>query len=322
MEILYPDVIGSGGAPKRVMKPRRRTDGQLSDESDMPGTGVLNLQGDHHSHSMQLLSASNSPLQQRPSLMQTPSGSSSGSGSGGTTGSYQRAALSLPPRTATGGTQSALTPPDENLPHHSSGSGSARQSLAGVMSRPSPFDGSMPGSSSTPDSMHLHAPLLVSPEKRRRISDYESSVSGTSATAPSTTNNPAANANASGPVVAAHPTTDPPSSTSINNGNGNSNSNSSSASLRALEAQLLQSSPLLEDLVSALRSHGGGGGAEKWREEALDAFFREFAGEDLDLQVRVAEEVLSDEHRAMAFCKMPARVRQHWVRRLREQGRS
>ena len=38
MEILYPDVIGSGGAPKRIMKPRRRTDGQPGDEPDMPGT--------------------------------------------------------------------------------------------------------------------------------------------------------------------------------------------------------------------------------------------------------------------------------------------
>lgn len=41
MEILYPDVIGSGGAPKRIMRPRRRADG--FEETEMPGTGILNL---------------------------------------------------------------------------------------------------------------------------------------------------------------------------------------------------------------------------------------------------------------------------------------
>jgi hypothetical protein len=311
MEILYPDVVGSGGAPKRVMKPRRRTDGQLSDESDMPGTGVLNLQGEHQSHPHSLQpSASNSPLQQRPSLSQTPSGSSTGSsGVSGVSGvPHPRAPLSLPPRTGNGGNPSALTPPDECLPPHSGGSG--RQSLAGVMSRP--FDGPMHGSSSGgPDPIHLQAPLLNSPEKRRRISDYGSSVSGgssstaaTSISSPSINNKPAADADA-----AANGQPQPQPQTQPFD----------PATLEALEAQLLKSSPLLEELASTLRNRNGG---DKWREEALDAFFREFAGEDLDLQVRVAEEVLSDEHRAMAFCKMPARVRQHWVRRLREQGRS
>ncbi|RSL96947.1 hypothetical protein CEP52_011203 [Fusarium oligoseptatum] len=46
MEILYPDVIGSGGAPKRIMKPRRRTDGPIAEDPEMPGTGILNLQSE------------------------------------------------------------------------------------------------------------------------------------------------------------------------------------------------------------------------------------------------------------------------------------
>jgi len=56
----------------------------------------------------------------------------------------------------------------------------------------------------------------------------------------------------------------------------------------------------------------------QWREQALDMFFRDFADEDLDLQVKIAEGVLSNEGKAMVFCKMPVQVRQHWVRRLRE----
>ncbi|GJC94675.1 hypothetical protein ColKHC_03501 [Colletotrichum higginsianum] len=46
MEILYPDVIGSGGAPKRIMKPKRKGPDviQGSEDPDMPGTAVLDLQ--------------------------------------------------------------------------------------------------------------------------------------------------------------------------------------------------------------------------------------------------------------------------------------
>ena len=45
METLYPDVIGSGGAPKRIMKPKRR-DGQLGDDSELIGanTSILSTE--------------------------------------------------------------------------------------------------------------------------------------------------------------------------------------------------------------------------------------------------------------------------------------
>ncbi|KAG7112092.1 Lipase 4 like protein [Verticillium longisporum] len=49
MEILYPDVIGSGGAPKRIMKPKRKGPDVIQGPEDgieMPGTGVLDLQVD------------------------------------------------------------------------------------------------------------------------------------------------------------------------------------------------------------------------------------------------------------------------------------
>jgi len=38
----------------------------------------------------------------------------------------------------------------------------------------------------------------------------------------------------------------------------------------------------------------------------------------MDLQLKIAEKVLTDENKAMVFCKMPGDLRNHWVRRLRE----
>lgn len=55
-----------------------------------------------------------------------------------------------------------------------------------------------------------------------------------------------------------------------------------------------------------------------WQEVALDVFFRDFADQDLDLQIKISETVLCNEHRALVFCKMPLRFRQHWVKRLAE----
>ena len=72
--------------------------------------------------------------------------------------------------------------------------------------------------------------------------------------------------------------------------------------------------PLLEEMVEALKHRA----APRWREQALEIFFRDFAGEELDLQVKISENVLSNEHKAMVFCKMPLRVRQHWVGQFRE----
>lgn len=57
-----------------------------------------------------------------------------------------------------------------------------------------------------------------------------------------------------------------------------------------------------------------------WREEAVDLLFKEFATEDADVQIKISEKVLNDEHKAMVFCKMPLHLRQHWVKRLRGLG--
>lgn len=80
------------------------------------------------------------------------------------------------------------------------------------------------------------------------------------------------------------------------------------------DSQLLSHAPVIEELVEAVRSRT----SLRWQEEALDVFFRDFADEDLDLQVKISESVLINECKAMVFCKMPGRVRQHWVRRFKE----
>lgn len=76
---------------------------------------------------------------------------------------------------------------------------------------------------------------------------------------------------------------------------------------------LLQVS-IVEELLEALKTRG----APRWREQALDIFFGDFSNEELDLQVKISENVLSNEHKAMVFCKMPEGVRQHWVSKFRE----
>lgn len=50
----------------------------------------------------------------------------------------------------------------------------------------------------------------------------------------------------------------------------------------------------------------------------METFFRDFADEDADLQIRIGEKVLCDSHKAMMFCQMSEQLRKHWVRRLRE----
>lgn len=81
-----------------------------------------------------------------------------------------------------------------------------------------------------------------------------------------------------------------------------------------IDTRILANSALLEELVDVFKTRS----APRWREEALDIFFRDFADEELDFQVKISENLLSNEDKAMVFCKMPLRVRQHWIHRLRE----
>ncbi|EEU39418.1 uncharacterized protein NECHADRAFT_43289 [Fusarium vanettenii 77-13-4] len=259
MEILYPDVIGSGGAPKRIMKPRRRTDGPIAEDPEMPGTGILNLQSEPPPRPPGLESPNS-----RPVLTQTPTTSSTGS-------TQQRpTSTTIPPRGPPTVNASALTPPDETMTQ-------SRKRQLPTTSTPATFD-------SPPASNMPLGQAPESPGKRRRTSSNDGSRALTSAVLNSSMLPLAVR---DGPSVAS------PSQT---------------------ESQLPSHAPAIEELVEAVRSRT----SLRWQEEALDVFFRDFADEDLDLQVKISESVLINECKAMVFCKMPGRVRQHWVRRFKE----
>lgn len=259
MEILYPDVIGSGGAPKRIMKPRRRTDGPIAEDPEMPGTGILNLQSEPPPRPPGLESPNS-----RPVLTQTPTTSSTGS-------TQQRpTSTTIPPRGPPTVNASALTPPDETITQ-------SRKRQLPTTSTPATFE-------SPPASNMPLGQAPESPGKRRRTSSNDGSRALTSTMLNSSMLPLAVR---DGPSVASPPQT---------------------------ESQLLSHAPVIEELVEAVRSRS----SLRWQEEALDVFFRDFADEDLDLQVKISESVLINECKAMVFCKMPSRVRQHWVRRFKE----
>ena len=259
MEILYPDVIGSGGAPKRIMKPRRRTDGPIAEDPEMPGTGILNLQSEPPPRPPGLESPNS-----RPVLTQTPTTSSTGS-------NQQRpTSTTIPPRGPPTVNTSALTPPDETMTQ-------SRKRQLPTTSTPATFE-------SPPASNMPLGQAPESPGKRRRTSSNDGSRALTSAVLNSSMLPLAVR---DGPSVASPPQT---------------------------ESQLLSHGPVIEEIVEAVRSRPN----LRWQEEALDVFFRDFADEDLDLQVKISESVLINECKAMVFCKMPGRVRQHWVRRFKE----
>ncbi|KAI8668026.1 Myb-DNA-bind-3 domain-containing protein [Fusarium keratoplasticum] len=259
MEILYPDVIGSGGAPKRIMKPRRRTDGPIAEDPEMPGTGILNLQSEPPPRPPGLESPNS-----RPVLTQTPTTSSTGS-------TQQRpTSTTIPPRGLPTVNASALTPPDETITQ-------SRKRQLPTTSTPATFE-------SPPASNMPLGQAPESPGKRRRTSSNDGSRALTSTMLNSSMLPLAVR---DGPSVASPSQTD---------------------------SQLLSHAPVIEELVEAVRSRS----SLRWQEEALDVFFRDFADEDLDLQVKISESVLINECKAMVFCKMPGRVRQHWVRRFKE----
>ncbi|KAK5996837.1 L10-interacting MYB domain-containing-like protein [Cladobotryum mycophilum] len=270
MEILYPDVIGSGGAPKRIMKPRRRADGQPCDDADMPGTGVLNLQTDAPSGQASLDSPS---LAKASSPSQTPTGSSSS----GSATQQRPASMGLPSTTPTG-QASALTPPDDSVSQH-------RKRTLTMSSVLDHNENSRPLSNS-PSTKPTQP---SSPEKRRRTSSNDE------------TTLPSVNTLNSSVLPTPGVTLNPINLNPI-------------SSWAQTEGRI---QAVLDEIVDILKARG----SRRWREEAIDLFFKDFPDEDPDLQIKVTETILSDEHKAMLFCKMPSKLRKHWVKRLGESRR-
>jgi hypothetical protein len=322
MEILYPDVIGSGGAPKRIMKPRRRTDGQPGDDSEMPGTGTFTLSNSNDAASVSQ-SDINSPEQSRPSLSQTPSGSSSGS----VTVPQRPTSTAIPPRTAAGArSSSVLTPPDETVPLPASVTVPTGTPSAQNRKRPLKADDLTPASSEYPmstaktlvDSGPVSQHTSSSPDKRRKTIESPASIPQPQQQQPLLTSTPTRPpprplptpaAGASSSSYSPHPSskTNPSSSFAIPLAASPPPSTTpalhSPTTAAALDTASL-GNRLLVELLEAVRARGSG---PKWREEALDLFFRDFSQEELDLQVKISENVLSNENKAMVFCKMPLR---------------
>lgn len=253
MEILYPDVVGSGGAPKRIMKPKRKGPDALPgcEDNDMPGTAVLNLQVDRtvFQHNSAMANA-----RHQPTPMPQPNVARS-------LGPSRPSSTALPPRTNMANT-SALTPPDETS--------HARHRFVPQ----GPNAGTVPTSDHRLSAGNAATAAAMQQNKRRRISTQ----AGFSVTA---------------------------------NGNGVDGS-------APLNVGATPGRTLLEDGVLTIAELLRTRAPPRWPEQALDIFFRDFADEDMDLQLKIAEKALADENKAMVFCKMPPAVRKHWVRRLRE----
>ncbi|KAF6823730.1 hypothetical protein CPLU01_11270 [Colletotrichum plurivorum] len=276
MEILYPDVVGSGGAPKRIMKPKRKGPDviQGSEDPDMPGTAVLDLQVVEPpyrppSQSGVVSQQQTTQQQARGSVSQTvvapiqtmiPQQQQQQQQQQPQQQTQQRpTSTAIPPRTHIAGT-SALTPPEETA--------TGRKRF--------PQHAPAPEGAKAPTAQMGHATQPA--EKRRRISGYANAGQASGSSASSSANN----------------------------------ADATTASMVSAGKQLMEDGLL--KIADALR----GRSPPRWPEQAIDIFFRDFADEDMDLQLKIAEKALADDNKAMIFCKMPQPLRKHWVKRLRE----
>ncbi|CAJ2512566.1 Uu.00g055810.m01.CDS01 [Anthostomella pinea] len=259
MEILFPDVVGSGGAPKRIMKPRRRNpDGTLVGRQSNADQSIIDpsLESSMYSQSPSLSSSQQMlPAGQLPQQLQMPTPSTS-----------QQQPVQIPPSTdiplqsSIVPNANALTPPDEQAPSsqsrkrpHTDSASSYADKRRG---RPSRFSASFFAPQSTPSSSSLVA--------------------------------------ASGPPRAATAATSHGIHPSFN------------------------AAGLLEDGILSLTEAIMARAMPKWPEQAVEILFQEFADEDADLQLKIAEKALTDENKAMVFVKMTPALRRHWVGRLRD----
>ncbi|KAI1362038.1 Myb/SANT-like DNA-binding domain-containing protein [Xylaria arbuscula] len=247
MEVLFPDVVGSGGAPKRIMKPRRRNaDGTLVPRSSDADTSTVDPSLDTSTAHSQVPSQP----QMLPPTPQVPTAS---------TQPIQRTtSTTVPSRTSTVTTANALTPPDETTPN--------------TQSRKRPQTDSTP----------------ANPEKRRgRPSRFAPSFYNQQ----STSTNPNTSTGASSTSTTNVARSPPPPS---------------------VPTGLIENGIL--SLAEALKARA----VPRWPEQAIEILFRDFADEDLDLQLKIAEKALTDDNKAMLFVKMTHVLRRHWIGRLRE----
>lgn len=283
MEILFPDVIGSGGAPKRITKPRRKgTDAMPdSDDIDAPATNVLNL-----------LSAENTQAMFQPAPSQTPILPPTVPSNG----TIRPTSTAMPVRTSIA-SSSALTPPDEDVP---SASHPRKRYLASA-------------------SGGTHAPNAG--EKRRRTGNgnrnyidltHSAQVANMNGHQQQPTAAAAANHNNTQPIQNAQ------GASHVNGVAHNTTTTTTTGTSRNHQFQDAMIA-LAENVRAARFSAAAAAPAPpRWPEQAMEIFFRDFGNEDPDLQIKIGEKVLCDQNKATMFCVMPEELRKHWVKRLRE----
>ncbi|KAK3688777.1 Myb/SANT-like DNA-binding domain-containing protein [Podospora appendiculata] len=343
-EILFPDVIGSRGVPKRLTKPRRKGPDNVngSEEQEAPGTAIMDLmtepsynnpaqvhnvpppiqhtmvpaptptipsshaqqqqqqqqqhqhqqmhQQQHHQQQQhQQQQHQQQQLQQQQQQQQHQHQQQQQQQQHPQQQHARPNSTTLPPRSSIAST-SALTPPEDTATH-------ARKRF-----QPSETTSNNSITSSTAN----HA------EKRRRTTAAAAAATATTAAATQSQNqsqssqqsqqsqphslpNPSQQQQ---PTPAAAPAPPPPTATLPTVSGG----------LAGLSASATFDSLLV--LAEALRSAKVRLG---WSEQAMEIFFRDFSGEDMDLQLKIAEKALADENKAMVFCKMPVALREHWT---------
>ncbi|KAI5919159.1 Myb/SANT-like DNA-binding domain-containing protein [Camillea tinctor] len=293
MEILFPDVIGSGGAPKRIMKPRRKNPdgtpaGRTSNVEQQP---VIDPSLDSSIYSQTPLqnTTQQSMQQQAPQQQHIP------------TPSVSQSALqtTIPPASSIPAASNALTPPEDHAPNsqharkrpHNSDPATASTYAEKRRGRPSRFSSnfynqqsmSTPTSASAPPPASSSTPRPTASASHGIHSSFSNNLSASNLAEDNSHNS--------------------------NNNNTNNNNNSSTNLLSSL-AEILKSSTRIPQPPQPP--------PQKWPEQAVEIFFREFADEDADLQLKIAEKALTDENKAMVFVKMPPPLRRHWVGRLRD----
>jgi hypothetical protein len=325
MEILFPDVVGSGGAPKRITKPRRKgTDSMLEGDEidDTPGTNVLNLLG-----------ADNSLFQSTPiqTPIQPPTVPSNGT--------VRPTSTTLPARTSIA-SSSALTPPDE-VPTEPAQNGSTRKRFLGSNAGTGP---SAAGEKRRRTANNNYIDLTHNAQLANSENPFQLGSNGpapiTNGNVNNTHNVPSniSNNNSSHqlahqnlPTATTGPTTNGitgssgSGSANTNNNTTNSNNNNNNPGGTATNrTQHFQDAMIViaEQIRAQQRGVPGAAPAAppppNWPQQAMEVFFRDFGDEEMDLQIKIGEKVLCDNNKAMMFCMMPEDLRRHWVKRLRE----
>ncbi|KAI0016829.1 Myb/SANT-like DNA-binding domain-containing protein [Xylariomycetidae sp. FL0641] len=120
MEILFPDVVGSGGAPKRIMKPRRKNpDGTPVARTSTSNASNVNVDPSVIDPSLDSSIPSLTPVPNPPQPIQ-PDAQQPLTNPPISPVIQRPASTTIPPRTSIVPNPNALTPPDEQAPNSQS----------------------------------------------------------------------------------------------------------------------------------------------------------------------------------------------------------